>query len=60
MGIGKAIGFGLITVLWIWLVVTLIISGGGFTFKNLFLIIASGIIIFVPLWKRYFRPDGNN
>lgn len=59
MGIGKAIGFGLITLLWIWLVSTLIISGGGVTFKNLFLIVASGIIIFVPLWKRYFRQNKN-
>ena len=58
MGIGKAIGFGLLAVLWVWLCVSLIISGGGFTFKNLFLIIASGIIIFVPLWKRYIRPNG--
>lgn len=57
MGIGKAIGFGLITLLWIWLVTTLIISGGGISFKNLFLIVASGIIIFVPLWKKYGRGN---
>lgn len=59
MGIGKSIGFALITLLWIWLVITLIMSGGGMTFKNLFLIVASGIIIFVPIWKKYFRrsPD---
>ena len=57
MSIGKAIGFGLLSLLWIWLVATLIRSGGGFTFKNLFLIIASGIIIFVPLWKRYVRGN---
>lgn len=57
MGIGKAIGFSLLAVLWIWLCVTLIRLGGGVNFKNLFLIIASGIIIFVPLWKRYFREN---
>lgn len=57
MGIGKAIGFALIALLWIWLCSALIISGGGPTFKNLFLIIASGIIIFVPLWKKYIRPN---
>ena len=57
MGIGKIIGFGLITLLWIWLCSALIMSGGGLTFKNFFLIIASGIIIFVPIWKRYFRAN---
>lgn len=57
MGIGKAIGFGLITILWFWLCAALITSGGGVTFKNLFLIIASGIIIFVPLYKRYVRGN---
>ena len=59
MGIGKAIGFGLLALLWIWLVQAIIVSGGGITFKNLFLIIASGIIIFVPLYKRYFRKNQN-
>lgn len=57
MGIGKAIGFGLLSLLWIWLCSSLIISGGGITFKNLFLIVASGIIIFVPLWKKYIRGN---
>lgn len=57
MGIGKIIGFGLLTLLWIWLCVTLLRSGGGVTFKNLFLIVASGIIIFVPIWKRYFKTN---
>lgn len=55
MSIGKAIGFGVLAILWIWLCKTLLVSGGGFTFKNVFLIVASGIIIFVPLWKRYFQ-----
>ena len=55
MSIGKAAGFIFLAILWIWLCVTLLVNGGGFTFKNLFLIAASGIIIFVPLWKKYFR-----
>lgn len=59
MGIGKVFGFGLLALLWIWLCVTLIKSGGGITLKNLFLIVASGIIIFVPLWKKYARPNGD-
>lgn len=60
MGIGKAIGFGLISLLWVWLVAALVRSGGGLTLKNLFLIVASGIIIFVPLWKKYVRGNQNN
>ena len=57
MNFGKALGFSLLAILWVWLCVTLIVSTGGFTFKNLFLIVASGIIIFVPLWKKYFRRN---
>ena len=57
MNIGKSVGFIFLGILWIWLCVTLITNGGGFSFKNIFLIVTSGIIIFVPLWKKYFR-DG--
>ena len=59
MGIGKIIGFSLIAILWFWLCTMLIKSAGGFNFKNVFLIVASGIIIFVPLWKKYYRSTKN-
>ena len=57
MGAGKAIGFGFLALLWVWLCVMLIRTAGGFTLKNLILICFSGIIIFVPLWKKYFRSN---
>ena len=46
--------------LWLWLCNDIIVGAGGFTFKNIFLIVASGIIIFVPLWKKYIRNGNNN
>lgn len=57
MSIGKAIGFGILALIWCWLCVVLLTNAGGFTFKNLFLIVTSGIIIFVPLWKKYISKD---
>lgn len=59
MSVGKIIGFTLLGLLWLWLARALIVSGGGFTLKNLFIIIASGIIIFVPLYKKYIRGNQN-
>ncbi|MDE5887911.1 MAG: hypothetical protein K2G90_08310 [Muribaculaceae bacterium] len=47
----------LLLLLWLWLCRAIIVGAGGFTFKNIFLICASGIIIFVPLWKKYVRGD---
>lgn len=45
----------LFAILWIWLTYMLFVYGGGFTFKNIFVAVASAIIIFVPLWKKYVR-----
>ena len=59
MGIGKILGFSLLALLWIWLCYIMVVSGGGLTLKNIFIIVASGIIIFVPLWKKYFRKQQN-
>lgn len=53
----RIIGLIVLALVWCWLVWALISSGGGFTAKNVFIIIASGIIIFVPLWKKYFRKE---
>ena len=47
----------IIAVLWIALCCVLIIRGG-FNAWNLFVIIASGIVIFVPLYKKY-EKEGN-
>ncbi len=51
-------GLVVLALVWCWLVWALLVRGGGFNGKNVFLIVASGIIIFVPLWKKYFKKDG--
>ncbi len=56
----KIAGLAILAIVWIWLCRAIICYAGGFTLKNIFLIVASGIIIFVPLWKKYFAPTGNN
>lgn len=53
----KIAGLIILALVWVWLCRALIVSGGGVTLKNLLLIAISGIIIFVPLWKKYFRQD---
>lgn len=55
MNIVKIVGFLLLALLWLWLSAALLASG--LTFKNIFLVVASAIIIFVPLWKKYVRHD---
>ncbi len=55
----KIAGIMLLALVWLWLCWSLIALGGGFTMKNVFLIVASGIIVFVPLWKKYIRHDNN-
>lgn len=47
-------GLAILALVWIWLCQYIIRFGGGITLKNLLLIAMSGIIIFVPLWKKYF------
>lgn len=59
MNVVKIAGLVILALVWIWLCQALIIRGGGVTPKNILLIGASGIIIFVPLWKKYFRQDNN-
>lgn len=54
MNIGKSIGLILLAIIWLWLCWMLLTSPHGFNLKNLFIAGASGIIIFVPLWKKYF------
>ena len=52
----RYVGLAVLALAWIWLCVTLIATGG-MTLKNMFLIVASGIIIFVPLWRKYFSDQ---
>ena len=55
MNIGKYVGIAVLALLWFWLSWMLLSAEKGFNLKNLFIVIASGIIIFVPLWKKYFQ-----
>lgn len=52
---GKFAGLIFLALLWIWLVYMLF-SRGGADLKNIIIAAFSGIIIFVPLWKRYIQP----
>lgn len=51
----KYFGIGLLALLWIWLVVFVFLRAG-VTLLNIFWVVISGIIIFVPLYKRYLKP----
>lgn len=50
------VGMIILVMLWLWLCMA-VIRADGFNLKNLFVIAASGIIIFVPLWKKYIRRE---
>lgn len=60
MSFGKIAGFTLLALLWVWLSWGLLTTEKGFNLKNLIIVAASGIIIFVPLWKRYSRKNDNS
>lgn len=53
----RMIGLAFLALLWAGLVYLMFARGGGLTLKNLFVAIASAIIIFVPIYKKY---RGNN
>jgi len=53
MGKFKVIGIAMLSLLWLWLVWVLL-SAGGVNLKNLLVAVMTGIIIFVPLYKKYF------
>lgn len=50
----KIAGFAILALLWLWLSWSLL-ALGGVNLKNIFIVVASAIIIFVPLWKKYGR-----
>lgn len=52
----KAVIFRMVCVALLWVVLCyLLIASQPVTLKTIFWIIASGIIVFVPLYKKYFR-----
>lgn len=46
----------ILAAVWIWLCV-IMFQAGGINLRNIFWAAASGIIIFVPLWKKYRNND---
>ena len=50
-------GLAMLAILWVWLCVGLLGSADGFNLKNILIAAMSGIIIFVPLYKKYFGGD---
>lgn len=50
-------GLALLALLWIWMCAGLLTSADGFNLKNILIAAMSGIIIFVPLYKKYFKGD---
>lgn len=56
MKIATCVGIGILALLWLWLV-TYILLFTHFTLLSLIWIAISGIIIFVPLYKKYFKKS---
>ena len=57
MSTANIIRFGLVGVLWLALCYLLVSRMRQVTLVSLFPIIASGIIIFVPMYKKYIKKD---
>lgn len=53
------IGLSILLIVWMWLA-WLLLSTGGVNLRNILILAMSGIIVFVPLWKRYFKKSDNN
>lgn len=53
------IGLSLLLVVWLWLA-WMLLTAGGLNLKNLLLLAMSAIIIFVPLFKKYFKGAKND
>ncbi len=51
---GAVAGFMLLRAVWAWLA-WIMLSKDGLTLKDIIIVVMSGIIVFVPLWKRYGR-----
>ncbi len=56
---GQILRFVCIALLWL-LLCYLMIVGRGFSAYSFFVIIASGIVVFVPLYKKYIKNGGKS
>lgn len=50
----KYFGIGLLAAVWLWLVVFIFLRSG-VTLLNIIWVAISGIIVFVPLYRKYFN-----
>lgn len=57
----KSVIFGItvLAIVWIWLA-WILLSQGGITLKNLMVLAITGIIIFVPLYRKYIAREGED
>lgn len=55
MRTGHIIRFAFILCLWLWLCWLLLTRAARIDFMVIFTIVASGIIVFVPLYKKYVK-----
>lgn len=57
----NATKFRMVCIALLWLALCYIyVTSAPLTLKTLFIIVASGIIVFVPLYKKHFRTKGTN
>ncbi len=54
---GQKFRFACLAALWL-LLCYLMVAGRGFNLYTLFVIVASGIVVFVPLYKKYIKNGG--
>ncbi|MCM1522124.1 MAG: hypothetical protein NC039_05665 [Muribaculaceae bacterium] len=59
MDTSTKIRFGFIAALWL-VLVWLVVSSQPFTLWTLFMITVSGIVVWVPLYKKYIKNDKGN
>jgi len=57
MNTTNVIRFAILGLLWLALVATIIVRSAQITAYTIFVIIASAIIIFVPMYKKYVKND---
>lgn len=52
------IGFSILVILWIWLAWGVL--SAGISLYNLLIVAFSGIIILVPMWRKWNNPDNKD
>ena len=52
--------FGMVVLAAVWLWLAWAVLATGFNLKNILIVAMTAVIIFVPLYKKYFASDQNN